>query len=177
LQQHVARSPTAILLLSVCECGCMCAMVCTGLPQLNHYNPRMMWLVIIQGSPATLYTTTTLLAVENSTSVSCRIQITTTIIVHFHYVYPVYQGKAVKQPDLFISITHRLIFINCEEVLKIITSYHLKYIFALWKLENDIFQKKHCYIIRFLFLKYVYCKIWPKHLWREEDLWIKFFIW
>merc|ERR1711874_167605 len=89
---YVARSPTAILLLSVWMCGCMCAVCTVDLPQLNHYSPRI-WLVNIQSFPATLYTTATLLV---ETYVSFRIQKNKQLsFVHFHSVYPVYLEESL----------------------------------------------------------------------------------
>merc|ERR1711915_862699 len=92
IYMYVARSPTAILLLSMWMCGCI-YWVCTGLLQLNHC-PRMKGLVFIQSFPATLYTTTTLLG---ETNVSFWIQNNKEpSFVHFHSVYPVYKEKGFK---------------------------------------------------------------------------------
>jgi len=130
IYMYVTRSPTAILLLSVCVCGCMCA-VCTGLPQLNHC-PRMKWLVFIQSFPATLYTTTTLLG---ETNVSFWIQNNKEpSFVHFHSVYPVYKEKGLISLFYLSAslITSSLSICRCQKTIS--RSYHLKYIFVLWRM-------------------------------------------
>jgi len=105
--------------------------VCYGMYRFaptHHYNPRMMWPVIIQGSPATLYTTATLL-VEHSTCV-----LSDTDYDNHHCTFSLcvscLSRKGCEAWPIYQHHSSSLIAINCE-VSKIIRSYHLKYIFAL----------------------------------------------